>query len=145
MSSSGFTTNATLPSGGSGALSVSSIQPADTSTQSANLLTSIGQFSNQVIEVDFTIAEVYANGTTSTPVTTPRTETVSNDVNLQIWPTGSSHLVVRHDVRRQRDRVPARRPRRLGQDPRRLHLRLGDRPERHRDQERDDPDRYGPR
>ena len=93
MSSSGFTTDATLPSGGSGALSVSSIQPADTSTQSANLLTSIGQFSNQVIEVDFTIAEVYANGTTSTPVTTPITETVNNDVNLQIWPTGSSHLL----------------------------------------------------
>jgi hypothetical protein len=50
LTTSGFTTNATLPSSDNqNTLKVTGTQPADTSTPTANLLTTIGQFSNQVI------------------------------------------------------------------------------------------------
>jgi hypothetical protein len=95
LSTQGFTTNATLPSDGNqNTLTVKGIQPAGASTPTANLLTSIGQFANQIIEVDISIAEVFADGSIGTPLYRSSLESVSADVNLQVLPTGSAHVLL---------------------------------------------------
>ncbi len=94
LSTKGFSSNATLPSGDNdNSLTVKGIQPADTSTPTASLLATIGQFASQIIEVDFSIAVAYADGSTGTPHYYSRTESVSSDVNLQVLPTGSAHVL----------------------------------------------------